>query len=68
MRFLINGYWKDDKTKFSDYLVTDYDDMEDDEDEDEVFYFGLSEPEIQEAIKLGWNTELEFVITSYTKL
>jgi hypothetical protein len=66
MRFLINGYWKDDKTKFSDYVVTDYDDMED--DEDEIFYFGLNEEEIKEAIQLGWNTELEFVITSYTKL
>ena len=66
MRFLINGYWKDDKTKFSDYLVTDYDDNA--EDEDEIFYFGLNEEEIKEAIKLGWDTALEFVITSYTKL
>ena len=68
MEFLINGYWKDDKTKFSDYIVTDYDDMEDDDNEDEVFYFGLSEEEIKKAIKLGWNTKLEFVITSYTKV
>jgi hypothetical protein len=67
MKFLINGFWKDDKTKFSDYIVTDYDDNADDDD-DEIFYFGLSEEEIKEAIKSGWNTELEFVITSYSKL
>jgi hypothetical protein len=67
MKFLINGFWKDDKTKFSDYVVTDYDDNADDDD-DEIFYFGLSEEEIKEAIKSGWNTELEFVITSYSKL
>jgi len=66
MKFLINGYWKNDKTEFYDYVVTDYDDNA--EDDDEIFYFGLSESEIQKAIKLGWNTELEFVITSYTKL
>ena len=67
MKFLINGFWKDDKTKFSDYVVTEYDDNADDDD-DEIFYFGLSEEEIKEAIKSGWNTELEFVITSYSKL
>jgi hypothetical protein len=67
MKFLINGFWKDDKTKFSDYVVTDYDDNADDDD-DEIFYFGLNEEEIKEAIKSGWNTELEFVITSYSKL
>ena len=66
MRFLINGFWKDDKTKFSDYLVTDYDDNAD--DDDEIFYFGLSESEIREAIKHKEDTALEFVITSYTKL
>ena len=67
MKFLINGFWKDDKTKFSDYVVTDYDDNADDDD-DEIFYFGLNEEEIKEAIQLGWDTALEFVITSYSKL
>jgi hypothetical protein len=69
MKFLINGFWKDDKTKFSDYLVTDYDDNSDNDDDDnEIFYFGLNEEEIKEAIKLRWDTTLEFVITSYSKL
>lgn len=66
MKFLINGYWKEDKTEFYDYTVTDYDDNS--EDDDEIFYFGLSELEIQEAIKHKEDTALEFVITSYTKL
>jgi len=66
MKFLINGFWKDNKLKFSNYIVADHDDNTD--DEDEIFYFGLNEEEIKETIKLEWNTELEFVITSYTKL
>lgn len=66
MKFLINGFWKDNKLKFSNYIVADRDDNTD--DEDEIFYFGLNEEEIKETIKLEWNTELEFVITSYTKL
>jgi hypothetical protein len=66
MKFLINGYWKNDKTEFYDYVVTDYDDNA--EDDDEIFYFGLSESEIQQTIKDKEDNILEFVITSYTKL
>lgn len=66
MRFLINGYWKDDKSEFSDYVVSSYDDNA--EDDDEIFYFGLNEYDIKEAIKDKENNILEFVITSYTKI
>jgi hypothetical protein len=66
MKFLINGYWKNDKTEFYDYVVTDYDDNA--EDDDEIFYFGLSESEIREAIKHKEDTALEFVITGYETL
>jgi hypothetical protein len=66
MKFLINGYWKNDKTEFYDYVVTDYDDNA--EDDDEIFYFGLSESEIREAIKHKEDTALEFVITGYATL
>ena len=66
MKFLINGYWKNDKTEFYDYVVTDYDDNA--EDDDEIFYFGLNESDIKEAIKDNGDDMLEFVITSYTKL
>jgi len=65
MKFLINGYWKDDKSEFSDYVVSSYDDNADDDD---IFYFGLSESDIQQAIKDKEDNILEFVITSYTKL
>jgi len=66
--YIISGYWKDDKTEFEGYLVTDFDDMEaDGDDEDEIFFYGLSEKDIQEAIELGENTVHDFVITSYEK-
>lgn len=65
--FLINGFWKDDKTKFSNHLVYEYDDVAD-EDDDNIFYYGLSENDIQEAIKEGWRSDLDFVITSYEKV
>lgn len=61
--FLIDGYWKDDNTAFNDYLVTNYDDAED--DDDNVFFYGLEESEIKQAIESGKDTSLEFVITSY---
>ena len=66
MKFLINGYWKDDKSEFNDYVVSSYDDNSD--DDDDIFYFGFSESEIQQAIKDKEDNILEFVITSYTKL
>jgi hypothetical protein len=64
--FSINGFWKDDKTKFSGFLVSSFDDIG--EDDNDIFYFGMSENEIKEAIKDGWSTSLEFVITSYERL
>ncbi len=66
MKFLINGYWKDDNSEFSDYVVSSYDDNA--EHDDEIFYFGLNESDIKEAIKDKEDNILEFVITSYTKL
>lgn len=66
--FKINGFWKDDKTKFSDYLVCENAICPSGINEDEIMFFGLSELEIQEAIENKWNTDLEFVITSYQKM
>lgn len=67
--FLINGFYKDDKTKFSDYLVYAYDCAPEDEEinENDIFFFGLSEEELKEAISLKWKTSHDFVITSYEK-
>lgn len=62
--FSINGYWKDDLTSFIGAVVKEYDDVEKDDD-DIIFYYGLSEQEIEEAIKNPAESGLEFVITSY---
>ncbi len=65
--FQISGFFKDDKVKFSGYVVKETDEVNDDED-DFVFYYGLREDQIKEAIELGWNTDLEFVIQDYSEL
>ena len=63
--FSINGYWKDDESEFDGYIVKSTDDRE--EGDDDVFFYGLSETEIQEAIG-NYDTCLEFIITSYEKV
>ncbi len=69
--FEIDGYWKDDNTEFEGYIVTNFDDAEVDEEgnevDDNVFFYGLDEEEIKQAIEDGENTGLEFVITDYRK-
>jgi len=60
--FSISGYWKDDKSEFSDYIVSSSDDIGEDDD---IFFYGLSESELSEAVTLGENTAHEFVITHY---
>ena len=65
---LINGYWKDDKSEFSGYIVNEYDDCPKGMEDDDIFFYGLSETEIQAAIKEGEDTNLDFVITSYEYL
>lgn len=61
--FSINGYWKDDLTSIVGALVREYDDSA--EDDDDIFYYGLSEHDIKDAIENPNETILEFVITSY---
>jgi hypothetical protein len=63
--FNISGYWKDDKCEFGDYLVTDFDDHPEHIDDDLIFFYGLSEEEIKDAIEKGEDTVHEFVITDY---
>jgi hypothetical protein len=65
--FEINGYWKDDKSEFNGLIVKEYDDIGD--DDDDVFFYGLSEEQIQEAIdSKGEDNSLDFIITSYKEL
>jgi hypothetical protein len=67
--FSIDGYWKDDKSEFSGNVVKEYDDAEEDEEADNsIFYYGMSEAEIQDAIANPDGNVLEFVITSYKLL
>lgn len=61
--FKITGYWEDTLENFSDYIVS-----EEDYDDEDVFFYGLSEDEIQQAIKEPWDNNLEFIITEYEKL
>ena len=64
--FSIDGYFKDDKSEFNGFIIKEYDDTEEDEDRDlQIFYYGLSENEIQHSIATGGNDMLDFVITSY---
>ena len=64
--YSINGYWKDDKSTFEGYLVSEYDDIHPTLD-DQIFFYGLSEATIKTAIQDGENTIHDFVITSFEK-
>lgn len=67
--FRISGHFLDGpKEEFEDYIVTNFDDVEEDGryEEDEVFFFGLSEIDIISAIERKEHF-LDFVITSYEK-
>ncbi len=68
--FSINGYYKDDKSEFEGLIVKEYDDAEEDESrDDQIFFYGLSEADIQQAIADGGEDDiLEFVITSYEEI
>ena len=63
--FFISGYWKDDNTEFEDMIVKEFDDV-DEETEDQIFYYGLGEKDIIDAIENPDSDNLEFVITSYS--
>jgi hypothetical protein len=68
--FSINGYWIDDKSEFEGYIVKEFDDCEENEaDDDRIFFYGLSENNIIQAIEEGEEgTALDFVITSYEEI
>ena len=70
--FNIEGYWRNDKSQFGGYIVKEFDDVEENEEDDDlIFYYGLSESDIQQAIEDEKNDvedSLEFAITSYEVL
>ena len=63
-RIIVDGYWRDDKTEFYGYVVSQSDDIE--ENDDDIFFYGLSESQIAES--LGKETGADFVITAYAVL
>lgn len=67
--FSIDGYWKDGKSDFYDYIVREYDDSEEDEELDDlIFYYGMSENDLKYAIEAGEDTMEDFVITKYEEI
>ena len=64
--FEISGYWKDTKEPFDGYIVKEFDDAG--EEDDDVFFYGMGEHDLREAITAGEDTALEFVITSYINI
>jgi hypothetical protein len=68
--FEIEGYWKDDKTEFNGYIVTNFDDHEENGEfsEEQIFYYGIEEYELEEMIDLGEDTIEDFVVTAYREI
>lgn len=65
--FEISGYWKDTLENFEGYIVKETEKVIEEEEED-IFYYGLEEEEIKQAILEVWETDLEFVITDYKEI
>ncbi|MCW8965779.1 MAG: hypothetical protein OQK82_03700 [Candidatus Pacearchaeota archaeon] len=65
--FAIDGYFYDDKSEFSGYLVAEYDETPKGYDDDEIFFYGLSEENIEQAIEDEKNgiEGVDFAITGY---
>lgn len=63
--FSIDGYWKDDNYEFRGYIVKEFSDIDEAED-NIIFYYGLAENEIREIIEKG--SELDFAITSVSEI
>jgi hypothetical protein len=64
--FTIDGYWIDNKESFSGYIVKEFDNAS--EDDDNVFFYGMSEKDLQDAIQAKEDTTLDFVITRYEQI
>ena len=68
--YSISGYWKDDGVHFEGYKVSDTNDstpevLPEGISDDDLFFYGLSEQDIKDAIELGKDSNEDFVITSY---
>ena len=62
--FSITGYFADDEYPIEAALITDYDSTPDGYADEEIFFYGLSEQELKEAIASGEPID-DFVVTNY---
>lgn len=66
MFYYIDGYFNDDGSEFSDFLVCEFDSVDFDGyeyDEDDVFFFGLPRDEAKKSIGTD-QSHSEFTITA----
>lgn len=64
--FEISGYWKDNKEPFEGYIVKEFDDYNEAED-DFVFEFGWGEEDLKQALDLE-EYPSDWVLTSYKEI
>lgn len=65
--FNIQGYFTDDNSTI-DSLVAEFDDVPNGYSEEDIFFFGLSEENIKEAIRTKEAVCNEFVINNYEEV
>lgn len=64
--FSIDGYFVDEPEQpFTGYLVAELDGTPEGYHDDQIFFYGLSEQDIIQAIKEGDTNGEDFVITNY---
>jgi hypothetical protein len=50
-------------------IVKEYDDAEEDENrDDQIFYYGLSDNDLKHSVDTGGNDMLDFVVTSFEEI
>jgi len=65
--FYVSGYWKDDKEEFNSYIVCSYDEVPEGLQEEDIFFFGLSEEDLTELVEKKEDTVHDFVVTFFYK-
>lgn len=65
--FSTSGYFVDDHSEFDDYLIAEFDDTPRGYSDDQIFFYGLSESDIQNAIASGEPVD-DFVLTGYQEV
>lgn len=63
--FKIDGYFVDDESSFNGYLVHEYHNVPKGLEDEDIFYYGLSEENIKYAVATAEPVDNEFVITGY---